>query len=48
MPDGHPGDDFLRSASAGLEQQFGIHHVTLQIEVASTGAACALAPDHVV
>jgi cobalt-zinc-cadmium efflux system protein len=48
MPGGHPGDDFLRQACAGLEERFGIHHATLQIEVANTGAACALAPDHVV
>lgn len=48
MPGGHPGDDFLRSACASLDRRFGIHHATLQIEVASTGAACAFAPDHVV
>lgn len=48
MPAGHPGDGFLRNACDQLEQRFGIHHATLQIEVANTGAACALAPDHVV
>ena len=48
MPAGHPGDPFLRTACLGLDERFGIHHATLQIEVASTGAACALAPDHVV
>ena len=48
MPGGHPGDDFLRSACGSLEQRFGIHHATLQIEVAATGTACAFAPDHVV
>lgn len=48
MPGGHPGDDFLRSACGSLEQRFGIHHATLQIEVAPTGTACAFAPDHVV
>lgn len=30
MPQGHPGDDFLRAASAGLQKHFGIAHVTLQ------------------
>ncbi|MDE2606512.1 MAG: cation transporter [Burkholderiales bacterium] len=48
MPGGHPGDAFLRMASERLEQGFDIHHATLQIEVAATGAACALAPEHVV
>jgi cobalt-zinc-cadmium efflux system protein len=48
IPAGHPGDAFLRDACGALEQRFGIHHATLQIEVASNGAACALAPDHVV
>jgi cobalt-zinc-cadmium efflux system protein len=48
MPAGHPGDPFLRQVCAQLDARFGIHHATLQIEVASSGAACALAPDHVV
>jgi cobalt-zinc-cadmium efflux system protein len=48
MPAGHPGDAFLHSACGTLEERFGIHHATLQIEVAPTGTACALAPDHVV
>jgi cobalt-zinc-cadmium efflux system protein len=48
MPAGHPGDAFLRMASERLEQRFDIHHATLQIEVATTGAACALAPEQVV
>jgi cobalt-zinc-cadmium efflux system protein len=48
MPAGHPGDAFLHGACSQLQQRFGIHHATLQIEVAKTGAACALAPDHVV
>jgi len=48
MPAGHPGDVFLRQVCAQLDERFGIHHATLQIEVASSGAACALAPDHVV
>lgn len=48
MPAGHPGDTFLHEACSTLAERFGIHHATLQIEVAKTGAACALAPDHVV
>ena len=36
MPRGHPGDAFLRETSAGLQQHFGIGHVTLQTV---TGAA---------
>jgi cobalt-zinc-cadmium efflux system protein len=47
MPGTHPGDAFLREACARLEKRFGIHHATLQIEIADTDAACALAPDHV-
>ena len=45
MPAGHPGDDFFADVLAHIERQFGIGHVTIQIE---TGRACALAPDHVV
>ena len=47
MPGGHPGDSFLRGACERL-RPLGIHHATLQIEVAADGAACALAPEHVV
>ena len=45
---GDPFMPFLHDAGSRLGQRFGIHHATLQIEVASTGAACALAPAHVV
>jgi cobalt-zinc-cadmium efflux system protein len=31
MPQGHPGDDFLREASEALHERFGIAHATLQI-----------------
>ena len=48
VPGRHPGDEFLRSASALLEERFGIHHATLQIEIGDTAKACAFAPDHVV
>jgi cobalt-zinc-cadmium efflux system protein len=44
---GHPGDAFLRQTADQLDKQFGIDHVTLQIET-SKDAACRLAPDNVV
>ena len=48
MPAGHPGDAFLHSACHEIATRFAIHHTTLQIEVADTDLACALAPDHLV
>jgi cobalt-zinc-cadmium efflux system protein len=48
MPEGHPGDAVLSQISQQLEQQFGIHHATIQIELADTEEACALTPEHVV
>ena len=48
VPGRHPGDEFLRSAAALLDTRFGIHHATLQIEIADTAKACSFAPDHVV
>jgi cobalt-zinc-cadmium efflux system protein len=48
VPGRHPGDEFLRAAAALLEKRFGIHHATLQIEIADTTRACSFAPDHVV
>jgi cobalt-zinc-cadmium efflux system protein len=48
VPGGHPGDAFLHSACHEIEHRFGIHHATLQIEVADTALSCALEPDHVV
>lgn len=32
MPQGAPGDAFLRDISGQLEQRFGIHHATIQVE----------------
>ncbi|WP_088310208.1 cation diffusion facilitator family transporter [Novosphingobium sp. B 225] len=32
MPDGHPGDAFLHGVMHELEERFGIHHATIQIE----------------
>ena len=48
MPEGHPGDAVLSQISQQLEQQFGIHHATIQIELADSEEACALTPEHVV
>ena len=47
MPQGHPGDAFLRQLAEDLAMRFGIGHATLQIEI-DPDAACALAPDEVV
>jgi cobalt-zinc-cadmium efflux system protein len=33
MPEGHPGDAFLRDAQMSLHDRFGIGHATLQIEI---------------
>lgn len=47
MPQGHPGDPFLATTCAELNQHFQIHHATIQIEIdANTG--CHLAPEHVI
>jgi cobalt-zinc-cadmium efflux system protein len=47
MEEGHPGDAFIKNIAQKLEQDFGITHTTVQIELGDA-AACALAPDHVV
>ena len=39
MPAGHPGDAFLDSARAMLNEHFGIGHATLQVELAATDHA---------
>jgi cobalt-zinc-cadmium efflux system protein len=42
MPGGHPGDPFLRGLAKELEQRFGIHHATVQVERdADCAAGCA-------
>ncbi len=46
-PSGHPGDAALQEVAQALNQQFGIHHTTLQIELSDIGVACEQAPDHV-
>jgi cobalt-zinc-cadmium efflux system protein len=47
MPEGHPGDAFLRQLAEDLARRFGIAHSTTQIEI-EPDTACALAPDDVV
>ena len=48
MPGGHPGDEALGRLAQELEEQFGIHHATIQIELADSDQVCALTPEHVV
>jgi cobalt-zinc-cadmium efflux system protein len=48
MPGGHPGDAALAALAHELEQRFGIHHATLQIELGDSAEACALTPEHIV
>jgi len=47
IPQGHPGDAFLRELCAELAQRFGIRHATIQIETDPEGL-CTLAPDDVI
>lgn len=42
MPGGHPGDSTLHGIAHELEERFGIHHATMQIE---TGETCTLPAD---
>lgn len=42
MPQGHPGDAFIDELAARLEQEFAIHHSTLQIRQGPGAQACAL------
>ena len=48
MPKGHPGDAALAGFAHELEERFGIHHATIQIELGDSEEACALTPEHVV
>ncbi|MGE5270196.1 MAG: cation diffusion facilitator family transporter [Thiohalocapsa sp.] len=48
MPGGHPGDAELAALAHRLDHRFGIHHVTIQIELGDSAEACALTPEHVV
>jgi cobalt-zinc-cadmium efflux system protein len=48
MPAGHPGDAALSRVAHELEERFGIHHATIQIELGDSDEVCALTPEHVV
>jgi cobalt-zinc-cadmium efflux system protein len=48
MPGGHPGDAALGELARELLQHFGIHHATIQIELADSDEICALTPESVV
>jgi cobalt-zinc-cadmium efflux system protein len=48
MPAGHPGDAALGHITRELEQRFGIHHATIQIELGDSDEVCALTPESVV
>ena len=48
MPGGHPGDAALGHIARELEQRFGIHHATIQIELGDSEEACVLTPESVV
>ncbi len=42
FPQGHPGDDELQQLSAAIGSQFGIHHITIQIETGQAAVPCGL------
>jgi cobalt-zinc-cadmium efflux system protein len=48
MPGGHPGDAALGNLARELDLRFGIHHATIQIELADSDEVCALTPESVV
>ena len=39
-PAGHPGDAFMDQVAHEIEHRFGIHHVTLQVELGNCGKGC--------
>jgi hypothetical protein len=41
LPDGHPGDAFLRQTAAALHAHFDIDHPTMQIEIGRPEGGCA-------
>ena len=43
-----PRDAALSQVARELEERFGIHHATIQIELADSDEICALTPEHVV
>ncbi|WP_040328813.1 cation diffusion facilitator family transporter [Acidovorax delafieldii] len=48
FPGGYPGDAKRNEIAVELREHFSIGHSTIQIEVATAGIACELAPDNVV
>lgn len=48
MPGARPGDDFYGRICRELQQQFRIHHATVQVECGDAAHPCPLAPDDVV
>ncbi len=46
MPAGHPGDAHLRDLNRALQQEFGVTHATVQVELGDTGVECPYAPPH--
>ena len=48
MPSGHPGDAVLGRLARELDERFGIHHSTIQIELADSDEVCVLTPEDVV
>ena len=42
MPAGYPGDSVIDEVRHQLQQQFSIHHCTLQVELGTTEHACSL------
>ncbi len=48
VPRGHPGDAMLTQVARDLEQRFGIHHATIQIELGDSTEICVLTPETVV
>lgn len=45
MPNGKPGDSFYQRAAKEMHDQFGIEHVTLQVESGDPAHPCEQAPD---
>ncbi len=48
MPDAQLGDEFYEQVAHELDQRFGIHHTTLQVEHGDRNNPCRLSPEHVV
>ena len=42
MPGGYPGDAFMDNVAQTLQEQYSVHHSTLQIEQGTTNHACSL------